>query len=71
MPGMNGGALARRLRAGRPDLPVLFVSGYSEASTVDLPLGERDTALLTKPFSPGSLGAAIRALLDHGAQPGA
>jgi PAS domain S-box-containing protein len=54
MPGMTGTDLARRLREGRPSLPVLVVSGYVEDGDVapDLPR-------LAKPFRQDELAAAL------------
>lgn len=49
MPGMSGVDLAREMRAKRPELPVLFISGYTN---LDLPENAR---LLEKPFSPNEL----------------
>jgi CheY-like chemotaxis protein len=62
MPQMPGTALADLLRAARPELRVLFVSGYSDA----LPMGAEPSgsvAFLAKPFSSASLLAAIGALM--------
>jgi CheY-like chemotaxis protein len=58
MPGMTGAQLARELRTGRPDLPVLIVSGYAEAEGVDVELPR-----LTKPFRNAELAASLSALL--------
>lgn len=57
MPGMNGSELAQSLRADRPDLPVLIVSGYAEVEglAADLPR-------LTKPFRTAELTASLAAL---------
>ncbi len=62
MPGMDGVELARRARAMRPTLPILFVSGYGEEAVArhDLPA---DAAILEKPFTPRELEARVRALL--------
>ncbi|RAK51093.1 hybrid sensor histidine kinase/response regulator [Phenylobacterium deserti] len=54
MPGINGAELARRLRADRPDLPILIVSGYADAE--GLPT---DLARLTKPFRSAELTASL------------
>jgi two-component system, cell cycle sensor histidine kinase and response regulator CckA len=56
MPRMDGFELARRLRAERPGLKVLFVSGHSERP----PTGE---PLLAKPFEHDELTAAAWATL--------
>jgi PAS domain S-box-containing protein len=45
MPGLTGGQLARKLKAERPGLPVLIISGYAEADGIDA-----DVTRLTKPF---------------------
>jgi two-component system, cell cycle sensor histidine kinase and response regulator CckA len=64
MPDLRGPELAARLRKSRPDLPVLFISGYTgsfgSSDASDLAAGER---LLRKPFSPGELLEALADLL--------
>ncbi len=57
MPGMSGSAVARRLRADRPDLPIVLVSGYSETFLDDLPAG---TQFLRKPFTTQHLASAVQ-----------
>jgi PAS domain S-box-containing protein len=69
MPGMSGTQLASRLRAIRPDLPVLFMSGYTSGPAPgghELP---SDGTLLHKPFDRSALLAAVRRALRN-AQPG-
>jgi CheY-like chemotaxis protein len=62
MPHMRGGELARKLTALRPDLKVLFMSGYSDGEEL---LGDAaHTAFLQKPFGLDLLAAAVRRLLD-------
>jgi signal transduction histidine kinase/CheY-like chemotaxis protein len=63
MPGMGGEELALRLTRIRPDLPVLFMSGYSDdvVSRRNLPGGER--AFLRKPFDRDGLLRKVRSLL--------
>jgi hypothetical protein len=64
MPGLSGGSLAGRLREARPELPVLFVSGY-EAGLLfpgGLPAGR--STFLQKPFTTEALARAVRSLLD-------
>ena len=62
MPRMNGPELARRLRAGRPTLRVLCMSGYPEST--DRPAGEATwNAWLQKPFNPDGLIAKVRECL--------
>lgn len=62
MPGMKGPELAQRLRAMRPGIKVLLVSGY--AADVVTPNDLRDASLLSKPFSPAALIQAVRSVLD-------
>jgi PAS domain S-box-containing protein len=64
MPGMNGRALAERLRESAPELRVLYISGYTE-NILDLhgPLSGT-TGFLQKPFHPGVLTRRVRELLD-------
>jgi CheY-like chemotaxis protein len=65
MPGMNGCALAERLRQSSPELKVLYISGYTE-NILNLygPLGKA-TAFLQKPFPPAVLTQKLRELLDE------
>ena len=58
MPGMDGVALARALRARLPGLPVLLVSGYAHAA-VDGGLEEDGIRFLAKPYGPAELVAAV------------
>ncbi|HEV7994036.1 MAG TPA: PAS domain S-box protein [Gemmatimonadaceae bacterium] len=51
MPSMDGGELARRLLATRPDARVLYTSGYTNESVVGRGLITPDTAFLAKPFT--------------------
>ena len=73
LPGMNGIELARRCVGRRPNLPVLFISGYGREalSADDQPAS--GMALLAKPFTAHALGTHVRALLDRspGRQAGA
>ena len=65
MPGMNGTELARRLRAMKPSLRILFTSGYTaDALTLEGGIGE-GAAFLEKPFTPEALAQHVRDLLDQ------
>ena len=59
MPGMNGTELAMHVRAIRPEVPVLLVSGYAELEGVNAEIPR-----LTKPFRKDELAEALGALLD-------
>jgi CheY-like chemotaxis protein len=67
--GRTGRDLARRLLADRPDLPVLYISGYS-ANLAGTELGGASaTNFLPKPFTISKLRAAIRRVLDTPRRP--
>jgi CheY-like chemotaxis protein len=64
MPGMNGRELARQLRAFRPDLRVLYMSGYTDEAVVRHGVLEAGMAFLQKPVSLEELGRKVREVLD-------
>ncbi|MBI3553021.1 MAG: response regulator [Elusimicrobia bacterium] len=64
MPGMNGRQLAERLCKRRPDLKVLYISGYADETIVKHGLLESGTDLLQKPFNPMELCRRVRRMLD-------
>ena len=61
MPQMSGRCLADRLRAERPGLRVLFMSGYTDAPNA--PALAADTAYLQKPITPSTLVEKVRGVL--------
>jgi len=67
MPRMGGAELARRLAAVRPDLKIIFISGYTEDGAARLAGIGRGSVYLSKPFSVASLARRVRALLDGSA----
>lgn len=64
MPAMSGGDLAARIAVEWPDLPVLFMSGYTGADLAGLT--GSDDRFLQKPFSGESLLQKARRILDAG-----
>jgi len=64
MPLMSGPELAQRVAATRPDLRVLFISGYTDRALVHQGRRDAGTAFLQKPFTPDVLGQKVRELLD-------
>ena len=67
MPGMSGTQLAAELRNHRPDLPVLFMSGYTNGPT---PGGQQlppDAPLIRKPFETDTLLGELHRLLAQSA----
>jgi CheY-like chemotaxis protein len=65
MPQLGGPELANRLAAKRPDLKVLFISGYTNSTTFPHNLGAKNTAFLSKPFPPEALARKVREVLDN------
>ena len=63
MPKLGGLEVAAELRASRPDLKVLYMSGYAEGALEPGALGT-GTNLLEKPFSFAALTDKVRGLLD-------
>jgi len=61
MPGLSGAEVADRIRAERPELPILFVSGYSETEAVRSIAP--DAPVLAKPFRADALDRAVRGAL--------
>jgi PAS domain S-box-containing protein len=64
MPLMGGRELAARLRARRPDLKIIFTSGYANDTVVGQSVLELGAMFIQKPFSPAQLGRTVRAALD-------
>ncbi len=65
MPDMNGPALAQRLVAWRPELRVLFISGYADLSTSPLDPTNPNVAFLSKPFQASVLTGAVQDILSR------
>jgi CheY-like chemotaxis protein len=65
MPEMSGMELVTRLHLTRPDLPVLFMSGYPQDVIAHQGLVSGDVRLLEKPFTTKGLLAAVREVLSR------
>src|SRR5215510_8964734 len=63
MPDMNGDEMARQIRALRPELKILFVTGYSDTLFNSQPVLWEDQAYLDKPFTRKALLEAVSMLL--------
>jgi PAS domain S-box-containing protein len=64
MPLMGGRELADRLRAGRRETKVLYVSGYTDDAILHKGVSETGTAFLPKPFTAAELAHKVREVLD-------
>ncbi len=64
MPEMSGSELARQLSAERPNLPVLFLAGYSDGETARRGL-PANSAYLQKPFTSDVLAKKVREVLER------
>jgi CheY-like chemotaxis protein len=65
MPGaLTGKEVAEHALRARPDVKVLFTSGYADASVMRNGLVQAGARFLSKPYRGGQLAATIRALLD-------
>ena len=66
MPGMTGEAFAAQIRAMRPDIPVLFMSGYERQGTGTEGWPDPETHVISKPFSRGALLARVTQAMAAG-----
>ena len=64
MPGMSGPELAKRLKPSRPELRVLYVSGYTAEAVTQDGISDSHTAFLQKPFAPTTLVRKVQELLS-------
>jgi CheY-like chemotaxis protein len=65
MPGMTGKALAERLSGLRPDLKVLYMSGYTDETIAHHGVLEPGVAFLQKPFTSFNLALKVRQVLNQ------
>jgi len=65
MPNMGGRKLAQRLTPLRPGMKVLFMSGYSEHSALEIEEAGSSASILQKPFSLDALAHNVRRVLDE------
>ncbi len=59
LPGMNGRQLAEAARQHRPELPILFVTGYAENAAIRAGFLGTNMAMITKPFALDTLAAKV------------
>jgi CheY-like chemotaxis protein len=66
MPKMSGGELVEKLRAKRPDLKVLFTSGYAGDAVAQQGVAGNGDSYLAKPYTPADLLRRVREVLGAG-----
>jgi DNA-binding NtrC family response regulator len=64
MPGVSGREIAKQVSSWRPDVKVLFMSGYTDDALIHSHSFDESFAFLQKPFSAVTLAAKIREVLD-------
>ena len=69
MPEMLGNEVAVRVRAVRPGLPVLYMSGYAQPVLATQGALDPDVDLLEKPFSEAALLTRVRDAIDYASTP--
>jgi len=62
--GVNGPHLAKQLGTSRPEMQVLYVSGYIDNAVVQYGVLDPGVAFLQKPFTPVALARKVREVLD-------
>jgi two-component system, cell cycle sensor histidine kinase and response regulator CckA len=68
MPEMGGAELARLLAERRPEMKVLFVSGYSSSEILRRGIRSDGPVFVQKPFTPEDLMLRVRGVLDAPAE---
>jgi PAS domain S-box-containing protein len=64
MPRMNGRELARRMLSSRPEVKVIYISGYTENAIIHHGVLDPGMHFVQKPFRPSDLVRKVREVLD-------
>ena len=65
LPGLNGLELQKRVAVERPDMPIIFITGYGDVPMTVQAMKAGAVEFLTKPFGEDALLGAIRAALER------
>jgi FixJ family two-component response regulator len=65
LPGLNGLDLQKRVAVERPDMPIIFITGYGDVPTTVQAMKAGAVEFLTKPFSDDALLNAIRQAIER------
>jgi CheY-like chemotaxis protein len=65
MPDMNGKQLADQIKRLRPDVKVLYTTGYTRNAVIHNGVLDRDVSFLPKPFTIQQLATKVRQVLDQ------
>lgn len=68
MPKEGGRDLAESLAPKRPEMKVLFMSGYTDLAVVNSGMLDSESAFIQKPFTPADLSRAVREILEADGQ---
>jgi DNA-binding response OmpR family regulator len=64
LPGMNGRQLADQARETRPELKILFITGYAESAAISEGFLQPGMEMITKPFDLENLSQRIRKMVS-------
>lgn len=65
MRGMSGPELANRVRKKRPDIKVIYMSGYTDDTPFQRGAADEQTPFIAKPFAPDELARKVREVLER------
>jgi two-component system cell cycle sensor histidine kinase/response regulator CckA len=65
MPRMSGKQLSEEIKLLRPDIKILYTSGYVDTSLLDYGVLDTDIPFLHKPFTPLTLARTVHQALGH------
>ena len=66
MPGISGPEMGAQLKSLRPEIKVLYMSGYTADKIAHHGVLDPDTHFIPKPFTPGQLSSKVREILEYG-----